>query len=73
MTRQDNVLNMQITLVSIMADIWKISFKRLSFILEKYNVLEYIDVCYEYFNSMGEYGILDELKCFIEEQGGDIH
>lgn len=72
MSRRDNVLDMQITLVSVMSEYWKIDYDRLSDILEKYHVLEYIDVCYEYFNSMGELGILDEIKSFIEDQGGRI-
>lgn len=58
-SRQDNVLNMQITLVKIMSKEWNISYSDLSDILNKYHVLKFIDIAYERFNSTGELGILD--------------
>lgn len=73
MSRSDNVLRMQITLINIMADLWGIDYTKLSEILRKYSILEYIDTGYEYFNSMGEKGILEDLENFIEIQGGTLH
>ena len=32
----------------------------------------YIDVCYENYNSTGNQGIIDELREFIEMQGGSV-
>ena len=40
--------------------------------LEKYDILNYINVYYEVFNSMGNQGIIDELEEYIELQGGTI-
>ena len=44
----------------------------LSEIFSKYDVLGYIDVCYEKYNSTGNQGIIDDLKEYIEMQGGSI-
>ena len=66
MNRTDNVLNMQITIANCMKQVWNIDFSKVSDLLDKYDLLSYIDTCYEEFNSMGIKGILIELKSYIE-------
>ena len=70
--RDREVLNMQISLIPILSEAWKISFPGLSEILKKYDVLGYIDVCYENYNSIGNQGIINDLKDYIEMQGGSV-
>ena len=48
------------------------SYSDLSDMFMKYDVPEYIDVCYEKYNSTGNQGIIDDLKEYIELQGGCI-
>lgn len=67
MTRQDNVLNMQITIANCMKEEWNISYSEVSNLLDKYDILEYIDVCYEEYNTMGIKGILEDLKAYIHD------
>ena len=64
--RTDYVLNMQITIANCMKQEWKIDYCRVSDILDKYDLLSYIDHCYEEFNSMGIKGILQDLRSYIE-------
>lgn len=45
-SRADAVLDMQITLIPILAKSWKVSLEQLKDILEKYDILNYIDICY---------------------------
>ena len=66
MIRTDNVLNMQITIANCMKQEWNLDFCRVSDILDKYDLLSYIDTCYEEYNSMGIKGILQDLKSYIE-------
>ena len=66
MTRTDNVLNMQITIANCMKQEWNLDFCRVSDILDKYDLLSYIDTCYEEYNFMGIKGILQDLKSYIE-------
>ena len=66
MTRNENVLNMQITIANNMKDEWKIDYSDVSDLLEKYDLLHYIDVCYEEYNSMGMKGILLDLQSYID-------
>ena len=71
-SRDKEVLNMQLTLIPILAQAWNKTYSELSDILKKYDVLSYIDVCYENYNSTGNQGIIDDLKDYIEMQGGSI-
>ena len=68
-TRDKEVLNMQLVLIPILAEAWKITYSELSDIFKKYDVLSYIDVCY---NSTGNQGIIDDLQDYIEMQGGRV-
>ena len=70
--RDKEVLNMQFTLIPILAKAWNKSYSELSDMFTKYDVLGYIDVCYEKYNSTGNQGIIDDLKDYIEMQGGSI-
>jgi uncharacterized protein YpuA (DUF1002 family) len=72
MTRTDNVLNMQITIANSMSDEWNIDYNRVSELLEKYDLLPYIDVCYEIYNSMGIKGILEDLKSYMDTLEGAL-
>ena len=71
-SRDKEVLNMQLTLIPILAQAWNKTYSELSDILKKYDVLSYIDVCYENYNSTGNQGIIDDLKDYIEMQGGHV-
>ena len=71
-TRDREVLNMQLVLIPILAEAWKKTYSELSDILNKYDVLSYIDVCYENYNSTGNQGIINDLQDYIELQGGSI-
>lgn len=71
-TREKEVLNMQLVLIPILAEAWKKSYAELSDILKKYDVLSYIDVCYENYNSTGNQGIIEDIKDYIEMQGGAV-
>ncbi|MCM1237290.1 MAG: DUF3791 domain-containing protein [Ruminococcus flavefaciens] len=65
MTRTDKVLNMQITIANCIREEWGIDFSKVSDLLEQYDLLSYIDTCYETYNSMGIKGILQDLKSYI--------
>ena len=71
-TRDKEVLNMQLVLIPILAKEWNKTYSELSDLLVKYDVLSYIDVCYENYNSTGNQGITNDLRDYIEMQGGKI-
>ena len=70
--REKNVLNMQLTLIPILSKAWEYSYSALADLFERYDVLNYIDTCYEAFNSTGEQGIINDLREYIVLQGGSF-
>lgn len=66
MGKSDNILNMQITIANCMKREWNIDFCSVSDILDKYDLLSYIEACYDEYNSMGIKGILQDLKSYIK-------
>ena len=71
--REKEVLNMQLVLIPILSETWGKTYTELSDLLKKYDVLSYIDVCYENYNSTGNQGIIDDLEEYIEMQGGSVN
>ena len=51
---------------------WNIDFCEVSELLDKYDLLPYIDTCYETYNSMGIYGILQDLKSYMNAIEGVV-
>ena len=72
MSREENVLNMQITIANNMKQEWNIDFCKVSDLLDKYDLLPYIDTCYETYNSMGINGILQDLKSYMDAIEGAV-
>lgn len=72
-SRNDAVLNMQLTLIPILSKAWNMDFPHLSDFFKEYGILSYIDTCYENYNSTGNQGIINDLEDYIELQGGKIH
>lgn len=66
MGRTDQVLNMQITIANCMKQEWNIDFSKVSDLLDEYDLLSYIDACYEEYNSMGMKGILEDLRSYMD-------
>lgn len=70
--RDKEVLNMQLVLIPILAKTWNKTYIQLATIFKKYDILNYIDICYESYNSTGNQGIIDDLRSYIELQGGSV-
>ena len=72
MTRADNVLNMQITIANCMKQEWGVDYSIVSDLLDEYDLLSYIDICYEEYNTMGIKGILQDLKSYMDAAKGAV-
>ena len=58
--------NMQLTIANCMKQEWGITYSEVSDLLEEYGLLEYIDIRYEKYNSMGIKGILLDLREYVD-------
>lgn len=66
--RQKDILEMKFVMLDVMKDYWKKSYKEVTELFDKYRLFEYIDIAYDYFNTMGEMGIIEEFEDFIKLQ-----
>lgn len=66
------ILELNTTIVQLMHEEWNLSFNEISKLFEKYDLYRYIKASYYNYNSMGISGILEDLKEYIETQGGHI-
>lgn len=72
MSREENVIDLQITIINEIKRLCGLSYSRVSYLFNMYGVLPYIETGYEYFNSMGIVGIIEEIREFIGLQGGKL-
>lgn len=55
------------TIITAMMVEWHLDVDRLSYLLNKNDLVNYMLVCHDEYNSMGILGVLDDLKRYIEE------
>ncbi len=70
--REDKLLDFKISLIPYLMKAWNKDNFEISTILERYQLLPYIDASYEIYQTMGVQGIIEDLEEFIEEQGGYV-
>lgn len=49
---------------------WKVGIDKVNGLFDKYDLEEYVELCYEMYNSMGIKGIVEDLEEYIGLQGG---
>ncbi len=70
--REDKLLDFKISLIPYLMKAWNKDNFEISTILERYQLLPYIDASYEIYQTMGVQGIIEDLEEFIDEQGGCV-
>ncbi len=51
---------------------WGVDYGIVSDLLDEYDLLSYIDICYEEYNTMGIKGILQDLKSYMDAAKGAV-
>ena len=65
MNRSDNVKQLEETIKEVLIKEWKVDTDRLNEIFDKYDLSQYIEVCYEMYNSMGINGSIEDIQEYI--------
>lgn len=69
MSREDSILAFEISMLPIMMRSWHLSVKELATLFKSYDILDYMNVALEMFDSTGISGILEDLADYISIQG----
>ena len=68
MNRSENVKELENTIKEVLVKEWKVGIVKVNEIFDKYDLSQYIEVCYEMYNSMGNKGIVEDLQDYINLQ-----
>lgn len=71
MKRKDCILGMKLVVIKLLKDAWNCSYKEVTDMLVKYDLLDYMNYCYEYYNSMGAQGIINDIEDTIRLRKGE--
>lgn len=69
---RDEILDFKLTMLQIMQEGFELTSNQLTDLLERHNILKFLEIGYEYFYSMGEQGILNEIEEYVYSVGGRI-
>lgn len=68
----ENILVFKICLIPYLMQAWNKTNTEIGDLLNKYNILPYVDASYEIYNTMGIQGVIEDLADFVHEQGGKV-
>lgn len=70
--RDSDIISMYIMIFQELANRWGKPIREISNIAEEYNLLPYIEACYDIYNSTGTEGIMIDIEEYIRDLGGTI-
>ena len=73
MTKQKEIIFMQVRLIRLASEEWKISIQKANAIFDKFGILKFIKDCYELFNTEGDRAVLNEIEKVLKNKGVDVH
>lgn len=73
MSEKTQIIFMQVRLLRLAAEQWKTTIQKANEIFEKYNLLEFIEECFDVFHMEGDYAVFEEIQTILRCKGVDIH
>lgn len=72
MSEKSQIVFMQVRLLRLAAEEWKTTIQIANKIFDKYNLLKFIEECFEVFHMEGDYAVFDEIQKVLQCKGVDI-
>ena len=73
MNEKEEILFMQIRLIRLAAEEWKLSMDKVLSLFKQANVLDYIEKAYGIFHCEGDEAVLQDVEEYIDSKGLKIH
>ena len=73
MNEKEEILFMQIRLIRLAAEEWKLSMDKVLSLFKQANVLDYIEKAYGIFHCEGDEAVLQDVKEYLDAKGLKIH
>lgn len=72
MTEQSEIVFMQARLLRLASEEWHMSIPKVNSLFDKYDILKFIEDCYDVFHMEGDYAVFEEIKLVLKNKGADI-
>ncbi len=72
MNEKLQIIFMQTRLIRLAAEEWDISIQRANELFAKYDILNYVEDCFEIFHMEGDIAVFDDIQTFLKNRGIDI-
>lgn len=72
MNEKSEIIFMQARLLRLASEEWHISIQKANALFDKYQLLRFIEECYDVFHMEGDYAVFEELKAVLKSKGVDV-
>lgn len=73
MSEKSEIVFMQVRLLRLASEEWNMSIQKVNVLFDKYNVLKFIEDCYDVFHMEGDYAVFDEIKTLLKNKGVNMN
>lgn len=69
MSERQQIIYMQTRIIRLASEEWSKSIEEISRLFAKYNVLQYIEDCFDIFHVEGDETILEDVEAYLRNRG----
>jgi hypothetical protein len=73
MGEKSEIIFMQVRLLRLASEKWHTTIQKASRVFEKYEILKFIEDCYDIFHTEGDEIVFDEISLVLKHKGVDIN
>lgn len=73
MSEKAEIIFMQVRLLRLASEEWDIPIQQVTILFDKYNILPFIEDCYDVFHMEGDHAVFDEIKTVLKNKGVKIN
>lgn len=72
MSEKSEIIFMQVRMLRLASEEWNISIPKAAALFDQYDILSFIEDCYDIFHMEGDRAVFDEIKTLLNNRGVDV-
>lgn len=73
MSEQSQIVFMQARILRMASEEWNTTIQKANDLFDKYNLLSFIEECFDVFHMEGDQAVFEEIRTVLECKGVDVH
>lgn len=73
MSEKTQIIFMQTRLLRLASEEWNTTIQKVNELFEKYNILRFIEECFDVFHMEGDMAVFDEIQTVLRCRGVDVY